>query len=318
MFNKMKIVTAIVVILVVFTAMQAISGSLFFSSLRARQYNFTASNQLSHQQRELGDGWQTLVKTRVTINRVAIRILKNQTDEQSLAAINKLLLAAGASLEAAQQHFNQYRSYPRIDGQSASTADLIDNKFKAFAALLQQSAVFLKANNYAAYGNLDAQQAQDELEQAYQQWRDENMQLINQRSLQNDSNYQQVLIMIAVIALVVVLMVAAVWTLVRRVLLAPMQSVQQQIQRFAEGDLSASLQVAGRSEMAAIAASLNHMQQALLGTINNVRDSADAIFGSAIANGNNDLSARTEQQAASLEETAASMEHAYRDREAER
>ena len=306
MFNKMKIVTAIVVILVVFTAMQAISGSLFFSSLRAGQHNFTASNQLSHQQRELGDGWQTLVKTRVTINRVAIRILKNQTDEQSLAAINKLLLAAGASLEAAQQHFNQYRSYPRIDGQSASTADLIDNKFKAFAALLQQSAVFLKANNYAAYGNLDAQQAQDELEQAYQQWRDENMQLINQRSLQNDSNYQQVLIMIAVIALVVVLMVAAVWTLVRRVLLAPMQ----QVQRFAEGDLSASLQVAGRSEMAAIAASLNHMQQALLGTINNVRDSADAIFGSAsaIANGNNDLSARTEQQAASLEETAASME----------
>ncbi|MDI6954860.1 methyl-accepting chemotaxis protein [Pantoea sp. Pa-EAmG] len=310
MFNKMKIVTAIVVILVVFTAMQAISGSLFFSSLRAGQHNFTASNQLSHQQRELGDGWQTLVKTRVTINRVAIRILKNQTDEQSLTAINKLLLAAGASLEAAQQHFNQYRSYPRIDGQSASTADLIDNKFKAFAALLQQSAVFLKANNYAAYGNLDAQQAQDELEQAYQQWRDENMQLINQRSLQNDSNYQQVLIMIAVIALVVVLMVAAVWTLVRRVLLAPMQQVQQQIERFAEGDLSAGLQVAGRSEMAAIAASLNHMQQALLGTINNVRDSADAIFGSAsaIANGNNDLSARTEQQAASLEETAASME----------
>ena len=68
---------------------------------------------------------------------------------------------------------------------------------------------------------------------------------------------------------------------------------QQQIERFAEGDLSASLQVAGRSEMAAIAASLNHMQQALLGTINNVRDSADAIFGSAsaIANGNNDLGA---------------------------
>ena len=60
MFNKMKIVTAIVVILVVFTAMQAISGSLFFSSLHAGQHNFTASNQLSHQQRELvltvGDG----------------------------------------------------------------------------------------------------------------------------------------------------------------------------------------------------------------------------------------------------------------------
>ena len=71
---------------------------------------------MSHQQRELGDGWQTLVKTRVTINRVAIRILKNQTDEQSLAAINKLLLAAGASLEAAQ------RTSISIEAIRASTA----------------------------------------------------------------------------------------------------------------------------------------------------------------------------------------------------
>ncbi len=40
-----------------------------------------------------------------------------------------------------------------------------------------------------------------------------------------------------------------------------------------------------------------------------VRNGANAIYGvSEIATGNNDLSSRTEQQAASLEETAASME----------
>ena len=88
MLTKMKIVTAIILMLLVFTAMQAISGSLFLSSLIAGQHNFTASNQLSHQQREFSDSWQTLVKTRVIINRVAIRILKNQTDDASRAAIS--------------------------------------------------------------------------------------------------------------------------------------------------------------------------------------------------------------------------------------
>jgi|GEM_PF-5179356 len=43
MFKRMKIVTAIMMILVVFTAMQAISGSLFLSSLITGQHNFTTS-----------------------------------------------------------------------------------------------------------------------------------------------------------------------------------------------------------------------------------------------------------------------------------
>ncbi|WP_416412868.1 methyl-accepting chemotaxis protein [Pantoea sp. App145] len=310
MLKRMKVVTAIIMILVVFTAMQAVSGSLFLTSLISGQRNFTTSDQLSHQQRELADGWQTLVKTRVTINRVAIRILKKQTDAASLAAIDKLLTAAGASLDEAQQHFTQYKNLPRIAGQSDAAATLVDAKFTAMANLLQQSAVFLKANDYPSYGNLDAQQAQDDLEDAYKQWRAQNVELLAQGNAQNESTYHRMMTMVGVMTLVVLLMLVAVWVLVRRILLTPMKLLQQQMERFAEGDLSGSLQVEGRSEMAALATSLNHMQQALLSTVSNVRDSADAIFSSVteIATGNNDLSARTEQQAASLEETAASME----------
>ena len=310
MIKRMKIVTAIMMILVVFTAMQAISGSLFLSSLIAGQHNFTTSNQLSHQQRELADGWQTLVKTRVIINRVAIRMLKNQTDDAARAAIAQLLTSADASLKEAQHHFGLYQGFPRINGQNADATRVLDGKFTAYNDLLQKSVVFLKANNYAAYGELDAQQAQDDLEAAYKTWREQNVQLLEDRSAENDSTYQRMLMMVGAMALIAVLLLIAVWVLVRRILLAPMKQVQQQMERFAEGDLSASLQIEGRSEMASIAASLNHMQQALRSTINNVRDSADAIFGSAseIASGNNDLSSRTEQQAASLEETAASME----------
>ena len=52
------------------------------------------------------------------------------------------------------------------------------------------------------------------------------------------------------------------------------------------------------------------MQTALIGVVGNVRQGAEGVSTASaeIASGNNDLSARTEQQASALEETAASME----------
>ncbi|PNS09873.1 methyl-accepting chemotaxis protein II, partial [Mixta theicola] len=78
----------------------------------------------------------------------------------------------------------------------------------------------------------------------------------------------------------------------------------------AAGDLTQPIEAEGRNEMSQLAASLKHMQQALVRTVSDVRDGSDAIYtgASEITAGSNDLSSRTEQQAASLEETAASME----------
>ncbi|NHR26686.1 methyl-accepting chemotaxis protein II [Escherichia coli] len=68
--------------------------------------------------------------------------------------------------------------------------------------------------------------------------------------------------------------------------------------------------VYGRNEITAIFASLKTMQQALRGTVSDVRKGSQEMhIGIAeIVAGNNDLSSRTEQQAASLAQTAASME----------
>ena len=80
--------------------------------------------------------------------------------------------------------------------------------------------------------------------------------------------------------------------------------------RIADGDLTQPVQVEGRDEAAALAAALRDMQQQLASVVTGVRRSADGVATASaeIAHGNNDLSARTEQQASALEETAASME----------
>ncbi len=58
---------------------------------------------------------QTLIKTRVTVSRVAIRFLKNQKDPASLASIATLLDTAKQSAEKADEYFSAYkaaRPYP--------------------------------------------------------------------------------------------------------------------------------------------------------------------------------------------------------------
>ena len=101
-----------------------------------------------------------------------------------------------------------------------------------------------------------------------------------------------------------------VWFGIRRALLNPLTLVINHIRKIASGDLTSKLAIAGRNEITALAASVQHMQQELIDTVTSVREGSDAIYTgtSEIAAGNNDLSSRTEQQAASLEETAASME----------
>ncbi|MFP1527448.1 hypothetical protein ACLB1R_06800 [Escherichia coli] len=64
--------------------------------------------------------------------------------------------------------------------------------------------------------------------------------------------------------------------------------------------------VYGRNEITAIFASLKTMQQALRGTVSDVRKGSHEMSRNSRDCRNNDLSSRTEQQAASLAQTAAS------------
>ncbi len=78
----------------------------------------------------------------------------------------------------------------------------------------------------------------------------------------------------------------------------------------AHGDLTTRIKTSGKDEIAALMQSLQEMQSSLSNVVASVRQNAEAVAlaSAEIAQGNNDLSARTEQQASALEESAASME----------
>ena len=310
MLKNIKVVTSIIIMLLIFSTLLLVSSALSFNAISKDKDNFTRATILTQQQGQLSDAWQTLVKTRVTINRVAIRMLKNQTDEKSLAAISKLLSQAQETLDDANQHFARYKSFPMQVGENEQLANTVEQHYQQFSETLKMSVQYLGANNYQAYGNLEAQEAQDNLEKSYDTWRVQNGKLLQTGTEDNQQGYRNMVWTLALVVLSLVLLVIAVWMVIKRVLLTPLKQLLEHIQRIASGDLSETLVVAGRSEMGLLAEGLTQMQQSLIGTVSNVRDSANAIYtgASEISQGNNDLSSRTEQQAASLEQTAASME----------
>ena len=90
----------------------------------------------------------------------------------------------------------------------------------------------------------------------------------------------------------------------------PLAQAVEAADRVAGGDLSGQIVVQSKDETGHLLSALQRMQQSLVNTVSTVRQNAEGVASASaqIASGNNDLSARTEQQASALEETAASME----------
>jgi methyl-accepting chemotaxis protein len=108
-------------------------------------------------------------------------------------------------------------------------------------------------------------------------------------------------------AALIVAVAMATWII--RVLTDPVARATEVAHRIAQGHLSNEIAL-DQGPMRNLLAALSDMQASLARTVAGVRSNAEnvAIAGTQIAQGNNDLSSRTEQQAAALEQTASSME----------
>jgi methyl-accepting chemotaxis protein-2 (aspartate sensor receptor) len=115
----------------------------------------------------------------------------------------------------------------------------------------------------------------------------------------------------ALLGLVALVLFAGVlFVLVRSVVSRPLARATEAADRIANGDLDVHLAIDNKDEIGLVLRSLNNISDNLSSVVGQVRRGAEQITSasSEIAQGNLDLSGRTEEQASSLEETAASME----------
>lgn len=91
---------------------------------------------------------------------------------------------------------------------------------------------------------------------------------------------------------------------------AGLHSLVAVMEKTADGDLRAQLDVSGQDELATLARSLDRMVRSLSTMVAEVRSNSALVAhaGSSLASSSRELSERTERQAANLEQTAASVE----------
>ena len=91
----------------------------------------------------------------------------------------------------------------------------------------------------------------------------------------------------------------------------PLRTAVEASARVARGDPVSEIELSGRDEATQLLAGLREMRGSLARMVREVRQSSEALdcASSEIAQGNADLSSRTESQASALQQTAASCEH---------
>lgn len=310
MLNRIKIVTSLVLVLVLFGLLQLTSGGLFFKSLKNDKENFTVLQTVRQQQSGLNGSWVALLQTRNTLNRAGIRYMMDQNNIGSGATVAELMQIARKSLNSAEARWTEYEAMPRDPRQSESSALEIKRNYEIYHGALAELIQLLSAGKINDFFDQPTQGFQDRFEQAYVDYLQQNDRLYDLAVADNNRSYDRAMWVLSGVMIAVLLAIALVWFGIRKTLILPLKSLIESIRHIAGGDLLRRIEVEGRNEMGQLASSLRHMQGELARTVGEVRNGADAIYGGAseIAMGNNDLSSRTEQQAASLEETAASME----------
>ena len=308
MFNRIRVVTMLMMVLGVFALLQLVSGGLLFSSLQQNQKSFVISNDLRQQQSELTSTWDLMLQTRINLSRSSARMMMDANNQQS-SAKNDLLKSAKNSLTQAAEHYARFKSIDPLP-EMAEVSSNVDEKYQKYFAGLTERVQFLESGNMDAFFAQPTQGMQNGLGDAKSKYASVSEKLYRQAFDESARDYQFAQWQLAILAVVLVLILVVVWYGIRHTLLNPLSRVIAHIREIAGGNLTNTLTVAGRNEIGELASSVDHMQRSLVETVTQVREGSDAIYSGTteIATGNTDLSSRTEQQASALEETAASME----------
>jgi len=264
--------------------------------------NEVYSNQLASAQM-ISESQTNMLQVRTTLDRAAM--VNDPVTTDSIVAKSQEFRANSDAAWAKYLALPQDETEHALSNKAAASRQALLAQIDNFAAVLKSGA---GGNAYIAA----ATQVGDSFS-TYRQDAEKLKALLSDQAnkLYTSATRTYSLLSGLVYAAIAIAAIAALLT-VRNLLKAitvPLDSALSHFAEMAEGDLRRPVTVTSSDEMGSLLSALSHMKTTLSGTVSTVRHSAEGIASAAsqIAAGNLDLSSRTEEQAAALEQTAASM-----------
>ena len=305
MFNRIRISTTLFLILILCGILQIGSNGMSFWAFRDDLQRLNQVEQSNQQRAALAQTRAVMLQASTALNKAGtLTALSYPADD-----IKTLMTTARASLT---QSTTLFKSFMAMTAGNEHVRGLQKETEKSFARWhndLEHQATWLESNQLSDFLTAPVQGSQNAFDVNFEAWQLEINHVLEAASAQSQRNYQiSALVFISMIIVAAIYISSALWW-TRKMIVQPLAIIGSHFDSIA-GNLARPIAVYGRNEITAIFASLKTMQQALRGTVSDVRKGSQEMhIGIAeIVAGNNDLSSRTEQQAASLAQTAASME----------
>ncbi len=253
MFSRVRVVSGLLCVLALFALLQLFSGGMFFSTVKADKDNFAYNQRLSTLQRAMGTSWVSLVQARNTLNRAGIRYLLDSQQAGSGATVKDLVALANTELKTADQSFAEFNANLSEKGKSAENVLTLQANYNAFRGALAELIDFLSAGNFKGFVDQPTQGFQDKFEKDYNAWLAYNIVLAKQGIDANESAYQHAIMLVVGTLLVTLLVIALVWSGMRKTLIRPLQQSIEHIRHIARGDLTQPVDLSVRNEMGELA-----------------------------------------------------------------
>ena len=137
-----------------------------------------------------------------------------------------------------------------------------------------------------------------------------NMGFASDASAQASQTYRRALWLCAAVVIVTFLIVVGSSAFLARSIARSLQAAAKVADRVTAGDLTGRIDTSSNDEIGLVFQALHRMQIRLAHVVSSVRQNSESVATASaqIAQGNQDLSGRTEQQASALQQTAATME----------
>ena len=243
-------------------------------------------------------------------SQLALSLAQLEATDKQTAVSSKIVEANTAQ---ANKLWAQYLTVPMSTEEEQLAKVYWDNQTQYMQQAIQPALAQLQANELFAANQLMSEKVRP----MFEVMREKSNALMDvlvkgtQEEYTSSSQRNTVIRSVSIVALLAGLAVAAVfgWALMRGITV-PLDQAVGIAHAVANGNLNLHIPTGGSDEISALLRALASMQAGLVNVVSSVRRGSEGVATacSEIAQGNHDLSARSEHQASALEETAASME----------
>lgn len=306
MFNRIRISTTLFLILILCGVLQIGSNGLSFWAFRDGFQNLNQVERSNQQRAALAQTRAVLLQASTALNKAGTLTALSYPPED----IKTLMTLARDSLAQSELMFKHFMATSDSTEQGKALFSATEKSFNQWQSDLAHQATWLENNQLSDFLTAPVQAAQDAFDANVNAWQSNIDRVLQTAGEQSQRNYHMSGVIFATMVVLAALLTSGALFWSRKMIVQPLAIIGSHFDNIAAGNLARPVAVYGRNEISAIFASLQKMQKALRETVNDVRQGSSAMHSgiSEIAMGNNDLSSRTEQQAAALAQTAASME----------